>query len=109
MATSAGDIEIIRQEIAEYAKPSLDGDASYMTQSADGNLFTVVDVSGTGSKHRADISLAVRLLPDLVIIEHDINNKPLVDALTQANITREKIILAYAGESIPEEASAVHT
>jgi hypothetical protein len=29
-------------------------------------------------------------------------NKKLVDALVQAGIPRQQIILAYAGESIPE-------
>ncbi len=101
MVTRAGDIETIRQKIAEYAKPSLTGEPSYLTQSADGSLFTVVDVSIIGSKHHANLSLAVRVLQGLVMIEHDINNKPLVDALVQAGIPREKIILAYAGEPMP--------
>jgi hypothetical protein len=104
MATGTGNVgimETIQQKVAEYAKPSLTGEPSYLTQSADGSLLTVVDVSVLGDKHSANISLAVRVLPDLVIIEHDINNKPLVDALVQAGIPREKIILAYAGEPIP--------
>jgi hypothetical protein len=101
MDTGAVDIEIVRQKIAEYAKPSLTGEPSYLTQSADGSLFTVVDVSSIGTKHYANISLAVRVLPGFVIIEHDINNKPLVDALVQAGIPRKKIILAYAGEPSP--------
>lgn len=101
MVAGTGDIEIIRRKIAEYAKPSLTGEPSYLTQSEDGSLFTVVDVSAAGNKHQATISLAVRVLPGYVIIEHDINNKPLVDALVQAGIPREKIILAYAGEPVP--------
>jgi hypothetical protein len=101
MVTGPGDIETIRQKIAEYAKPSLTGEPSYLTQSIDGSLFTVVDVSVTDKKHHASISLAVRVSSNFVIIEHDINNKPLVDALVQAGIPREKIVLAYAGEAIP--------
>jgi len=101
MVTGTGALETIRQTIAEYAKPSLTGESSYLTQSADGSMFTVVDVSAIGSRHSANISLAVRLLPGLVIIEHDVNNKPLVDALVQVGIPRETIILAYAGEPIP--------
>jgi hypothetical protein len=94
-------IELIQQKIAEYAKPSLTGEPSYLTQSADGSVFTVVDLSFIGSRHSANISLAVRVLPDFVIIEHDTNNKPLVDALVQVGIPRERIILAYAGEPVP--------
>lgn len=43
----------------------------------------------------------------LIVIEEDINNKPLVDALVQAGIPREKIILAYAGETVPEELDVI--
>jgi hypothetical protein len=39
---------------------------------------------------------------DQIIIERDINNKPLVDALVQNGIPREQIILAYAGEPVEE-------
>lgn len=31
------------------------------------------------------------------------HNKPLVEALVQAGIPREKIVLAYAGEPVPQE------
>ncbi|MCC7449514.1 MAG: XisI protein [Anaerolineae bacterium] len=101
MVARTGDLETFRQKMAEYAKPSLTGEPSYLTQSADGSFFTVVDVSADGGKHCASISLAARVLPDFLIIEHDTNNKPLVDALVQAGIPRKKIILAYAGESVP--------
>jgi hypothetical protein len=46
--------------------------------------------------------LLVRLVHDHIVIERDINSKPLVDALMQAGIPRERIVLAYAGEPIPE-------
>lgn len=32
----------------------------------------------------------------------DMNNQPPVDALVQAGLPRERIILAYAGEPVPE-------
>lgn len=46
----------------------------------------------------------VRIFEDVVIIERDQNDKLVVDALMQAAISREKIILAYAGEPVPEGA-----
>jgi len=36
---------------------------------------------------------------DRIIIERDMNDKPLVEALLQAHIPRQHIVLAYAGES----------
>jgi hypothetical protein len=37
-----------------------------------------------------------------VVIEQDVNDKPLVDALVQNGLHREQIVLAYAGEVVPE-------
>ena len=44
----------------------------------------------------------MRLLEDHIIIERDVNDKSLVDALLQANIPRSQIVLAYAGEPVNE-------
>jgi hypothetical protein len=51
-----------------------------------------------------DTGLVVRLIGEKVIIERDVNDKPLVDALLQAGIPRGQIVLAYAGESVNEAA-----
>jgi sulfur carrier protein ThiS len=56
------------------------------------------------NKGNAFISLLVRILGETVVVERDQNDKPLVDALAQAGIPRSKIILAYAGEAVPESA-----
>lgn len=95
---------IIRREVAAYAKPALTGERSYLAQSEDGKLLSVVDVDVSQGNHSADTGLVARVTDDYVIIEHDMNDKPLVDALVQAGIPREYIILAYAGEPIPEAA-----
>lgn len=95
-------IDIFRREVAAYAKPALTGEMSYLAQSEDGKLLSVVDVSISDGKHSADTGLVARMVGDHIIIEHDMNDKPLVDALVQAGIPREKIILAYAGEPVPE-------
>jgi hypothetical protein len=46
--------------------------------------------------------LIVHCIDNLIIVDRDINNKPLVDALVQAGVPRSQIILAYAGEPVPE-------
>jgi len=99
-------MDVILEKIAEYAKPSLTGEMSYLTQSADGKMLSVVDVSVADGKHYADIDLAVRIDGDYIIIEHDMNDKPLVDALVQAGIPRNQIVLAYTGEQTPGAAAA---
>ncbi len=95
-------MDVITREIAAYAKPALNGGQSYLTKSADGKLFSVVDILPMNGMHQADTGLVVRIAGEHIIIEHDMNNKPLVDALVQAGISRNQIILAYAGEPVPE-------
>ena len=43
-------------------------------------------------------------LGDTIVVECGLNDKPLVDALVQAGVPREQIVLVYAGESIAEAA-----
>jgi hypothetical protein len=93
--------EIIQQVMLGYAGEALNG-YSYLTSSADQDVFTVVSVGKVRDERVVNTGLLVRLVHDRIIIERDINSKPLVDALMQAGIPREQIILAYAGESVPE-------
>ena len=93
----------VRQVVAGYAGQGLNG-VSYLTQSDDGTVFTVTDFARVRGKHVSGISLVVRIVDDLVIVERDHNDKIVKDALIQAGIAREKIVLAYASEAIPETA-----
>lgn len=64
--------------------------------------YTVIAVDHPKRKNLAGVVVMARVEGDQVIIEEDATDKPLLDALIQAGIPREKIILAYAGEPIPE-------
>jgi hypothetical protein len=55
-------------------------------------------------KNYVETSLLARIVGEKIIIEDDKTNKPLVDALVQAGIPREQIVLAYAGEKVEETA-----
>jgi hypothetical protein len=95
---------IVRKVVSGYAGKVLNG-YSYLTHSDDDTVYTVVDVARLKRQHVSGVSLVVRIAGDKVIIERDQNDKPLVDALIQAGVSRDDIILAYAGESVPELAS----
>jgi hypothetical protein len=90
---------IVRAAVSGYAKKGLNS-VSYMTHTDDDSIFSVVTVPQNQSG--SFVSLLVRILPQIVIIERDQNDKPLVDALLQAGIPRNQIILAYTGEPVPE-------
>lgn len=94
---------ITRRVVAAYAVPVLNGE-SYFAQSEDGNLFTVIDIVQTKTQRYTNTSLVVRIVGDHVIVERDQNDKIVLDALLEAGIPRDRIILAYAGESVPEAA-----
>ncbi len=47
----------------------------------------------------------MRLIGARIVIERDVNDKPLVEALLAANIPRQQIVLAYAGEPAEETAA----
>lgn len=90
--------------VAEYSGEALNG-TMYLLQSPDKTMMSVVAQSVQRGQRHTSVSLLVRFIDDLIVIEHDANNKPLYEALMQAGIPRERIILAYAGEPIPETKS----
>ena len=94
-------IDTLTKTLEGYTGEALNG-YSYLTESKDGTAFTVVSVGYLPDKRIVDAGLIVRLLEDRIIIERDVNNKPLVDALLQADVPRDHIILAYAGEPVNE-------
>lgn len=92
--------QIVQKVIEGYAGEGLGG-CAYLTANSDNSVFTVIDISNIHRKHEVYTSLVVRLVDQNVVIEYDDNDKPLVDALVQAGIPRQQIILSYAGEPGP--------
>ncbi|GEM_PF-473976 len=91
----------IHDVIAEYAKPGLNA-VSYMMYSKDQKMIAIVDQSVQKGEKHTDVGLLVRLIEDWIVVEYDANSEPLYEALMQAGIPRERIILAYAGETMPD-------
>jgi hypothetical protein len=91
--------ETLQRVLAGYAGEMLNG-YSYLTTNGDRTVFAVIGLGYIGEQHFVDTSLIVRLEANTIVIERDVNNKPLVDALLAAGIPRSQIVLAYAGESV---------
>jgi hypothetical protein len=96
--------ETLRSVLEGYTGEALNG-FSYITESKDGTAFTVVSVGYLPDKRIVDAGLIVRVVGRRIIIERDVNDKPLVDALLQAGVERQQIVLAYAGEAVAESAA----
>ncbi len=95
--------EVVHRVVAGYAGRGLNN-ISYLTQNEDGSVLTVVDFARIRGEHQAGVSVVVRIIEDHVIVERDQNDKIVRDALIQAGVPPERIILAYRGEALPETA-----
>ena len=84
-----------------YTGDGLNGHA-YLVHDPALEIYTVISVGYIRQRRVTDANLIVRLTSDKIIIERDMNDKTLADALVQAGVPRQSIILAYAGE--PESA-----
>lgn len=94
-------ITILRDVLNGYVSKGLDG-YTELTRNIDKNLFTLIATGHNNQKRFTFTALIVQMIADTIIIEEDRNSKPLVEALLQAGIPRENIILAYAGEKVPD-------
>lgn len=93
--------ETLRTTMQGYAGRGLNG-ISWLTIDENNLIYAIVSISQQPNGRYVDVGLLVRLTSQHIIIEYDMNNKPLVDALLQAGIARQQIILAYQGEVAPD-------
>ncbi len=95
-----GDLaKILKETMADYAQEAVNG-YTYLTSNEDDTFFSVIAVADIIGKKHVFMSLVAQIVGEMISIEHDANNKPLVDALVQNGMPREKIILTYLGESL---------
>lgn len=93
-------VDIIQREMRAYAKPGING-MSYFTRSDDDQVCAIVSLGFLPGKRIVNTALLVRLEDDVIVIEQDINDRPLVDTLVANGIPRDQIVLAYQGEKLP--------
>ncbi|MEL6306906.1 MAG: element excision factor XisI family protein [Chloroflexota bacterium] len=65
-------------------------------------IYTVTAVDYPQRDDVAGVVVLARIVGNKVVIEEDMTDKKLVDALQQRGILRDQIVLAYAGEPIPD-------
>src|SRR5258707_14110175 len=94
---------IFEAVVEGYTGDGLNGHA-YLLHDPALDIYTVISVGTIRQRRVTDANLIVRLTANKIIIERDMNDKTLVDALIQAGVPRQSIILAYAGEPVPKSA-----
>ncbi len=95
--------DTLRRAMLGYAGKGLNA-YSYLTSSDDQRVFAVVTIARVRDQRIVDAGLIARIVGEKIVVECDNNNKPLVDALVQAGVPREHIVLAYAGEPVADAA-----
>lgn len=95
--------QTLREEVRKYASSG---------RGANILLFAILDdeqdiyaVNAVDYPNRQDVAgvvILARLVGNMIVIEEDMTDKKLVEALEQRGILRDQIILAYEGEAIPD-------
>jgi hypothetical protein len=96
---------IVRREVADYANARGWKAKIYSVEDEKRHIYTVIDVPDKDHPlvSKAGVIVMAHIENDKVIIDEDITDRPLYEALEEAGIPREQIILAYAGEKLPDE------
>ncbi len=92
--------EIVRREVMDYHGPALKA-TTYYFEDKENHRYTVVIVQDYPRKNSARVVVLAQVVGDTVIVEEDITDRPLYEALMRNGISREKIVLTYAGEQAP--------
>jgi len=92
---------VVEETIQGYAGGGFSLKTFFMINAVE-NAYAVLITDVPVHKRPAGIVVFARIVGDYVVIEEDTTDRPLVDKLTAKGIPRDKIICAYAGESLPE-------
>lgn len=65
-------------------------------------IYAVNAADYPARKEVAGVVVLARVVNDQAVIEEDMTDKKLVDALLQRGVARSQIVLAYEGETIPD-------
>jgi hypothetical protein len=91
-------METVRHEVAEYVCLSPNATA-YFVENSDQRVFAVLSVP-TKDPQKTSVVIMARVIDNQVVIESDKTNKPLYEALLQAGVQREQIVLRYEDEQV---------
>lgn len=92
---------IVKDVVQTYAGGGLSLKTFVVSNPLEG-AYAVLVADVPVHKRPAGIIVFARIVGEYVVIEEDTTDRPLVDALVKHRIPRDKIILAYGGERLPE-------
>jgi hypothetical protein len=96
--------ELVQREVEDYARGGTARAVTYPISDTTRQIYSVTVVSDYPRKYKSAVVVQARVVGDYVVVDEDITDRPLWKELVRAGIPREQIILAYAGESLPDGA-----
>jgi XisI protein len=94
---------IVREEVAWYAGNGRGANVILFPMLDDlHETYAVNAIEYPTRSKGAGVVVLARIVGDIVVIQKDNTDKPLYQALLQRVIPRHRIVLAYAGEPIPD-------
>ena len=97
--------QIVREEVEKYVAGGRDANILlFAILDDERGIYAVNAVDYPKRDDVAGVVVMARIVGNRVIIEEDMTDKKLVNALQQRGILGDQIVLAYAGEPIPDAA-----
>ncbi len=95
---------LVRDTIAQYNQVIYWREQGFFLKDTEKQIYTIITVPDEThpTERKPSITISVRLLDNLIVIDEDITDRPLYQELLRAGIPREQMILRYAGETLPE-------
>jgi hypothetical protein len=90
---------VVRDVVQGYVRPSPNATMYFMNNPEQG-AYAAISVPHAVPNMTRVVAMA-HVTDEKVIIDTDISNKPLYEALLQAGIPQQQIVLAYQGEKQP--------
>jgi hypothetical protein len=91
--------ELVQHLMEDYAGEGIKS-YSYIMSNHENQMYAVVEVPDMPRQFDIAVVLMVRVREDKILIETDIHDRPFWKQLVKAGISRESIVLVYAGENV---------
>lgn len=93
--------EIVADEVRWYAAGGEGARIQlYFVSDTENHVYAVNAVPSPARQLASNVVVLAHIVGDSVVIEEDRTDRPLADRLMARGIPREKIVLAYAGETV---------